>query len=195
MSRTTEPTEITQGERIEWTRSFCDFSSEDYTLQYRYRGPGTGIDVDATADGTGFNAVLTASVTAPTIFNIAGKYNWQAWLTEIADSTNKFIVDQGTITVRQGFISGETGDIDLRSDAKIMLDTLDAALLASAGSDTIEYEISTPSGSRRVKRTSREDALKARAYYAGIVARENNAERVRNGGPFAKPVKVRMFEQ
>lgn len=186
--RTTEPTSITQGEKIEWTRSFCDYSAADYTLQYRFRGVGPGADIDATADGSDFNAVLTA---AASVLMTPGDYQWQAWVTEIATPTNTFAVGSGSVRVLAGFVAGTTGDIDLRTQAKIMLDTIDAALLASAGSNVVEYEITTPAGSRRVK-SSRSDALSQRKYWAMIVRRQNAAEKMRNGEKWGTTVKVRM---
>lgn len=192
MSRTTEPTIITQGEQIEWTRCLSDFPADEWDLQYRFRGPGTGFNIDATADGTDFLAIATATATAGMT---SGKYTWQAWATNIADSTDVRMIDSGSVTVRLGFSESTTTEVDLRSAAKIMLDTLDAVLLVSGSADVVEYEISTPAGSRRVKRESRSSVIELRKYWAGIVSRENEAERLRNGGRFGKPIKVSMSSQ
>jgi hypothetical protein len=43
-------------------RSFCDYPATLWTLQYRFRGVGTGFDADATADGE----IFTFSVPRPT---------------------------------------------------------------------------------------------------------------------------------
>jgi hypothetical protein len=191
--RETEPKTIVQGEKLEWTRSFCDHPATLWTLQYRFRGPGTGFDASASADDTAFITEVAATVTTAMD---PGKYEWQAWVTEIADATNKVMIDSGSVTVKKGFASGSAGvEVDLRSAAKIMLDTLDAALLASGTADVIEYELTTPAGGRRVKRSSRTEVLTLRKYYAGIVARENAKERIRNGGKFGKQILVRMREQ
>lgn len=189
MSRETEPTQIRQGERYEWTREFDDYSAADYTLEYRFRGGGPGADVTATADGRKFKTVLTA---AASLAFVPGAYQWQAWLTKISDSTVKFVVDSDAVTVERGFVSGDAADLDLRSKAKKIVDAIDDALLAAGASATIEYEISTPAGSRRIKQ-SREAALAQRKYYAGIVARENHAAGVRRGKPFAQAVKARLY--
>jgi hypothetical protein len=193
--RTTEPTTVTQGEQAEWKRSFCGFPATEWTLEYRFRGLGPGADVAGVADGTAFITTLLASQTLPFV---VGQYRWQAWVTEAADATNKEMIAEGGLTVEQGFVSGETGDIDLRTTAKKILDSIDAAILAAGEgdmTDILEYEITTPAGNRHVKRTTRADLLALRDKYAGIVSRENLAERVKNGGPFAKSVKVRMFER
>src|SRR5436190_24297858 len=189
--RTTEPTRITRGERIEWTRSFCDYSAEDYDLQYRFRGVGPGADITATADGAAFNAVLTA---AASVLMTPGDYQWQAWATEQGNSTNTFPVASGQVKVLAGFVAGETNNVDLRSNAKIMLDAIDAALLAFATSDVLEYEISTPAGSRRVKRTDKSQLTSERKYWAGIVTNEIAREGARNGKPLMGSVDFVVYD-
>lgn len=186
------PTEITQGERVEWTKSYSGYPADEYDLQYRFRGPGTGLDVDGDADGGSWDIELTAAAPA---FNVVGKYHWQAWLTEIADATNTFIIEQGTISVLLGFEASETGDVELRSPAQIALDTIDAALLAFATSDVQEYEITTPAGSRRVKRSDKEQLRELRKEYAIRVSLERTRNRIRNGGPVMKSICVNVRER
>jgi hypothetical protein len=191
--RETEPTVITQGEALEWQRSFCGFPSDEYTLQYRFRGPGTGFNADADAQTDG--SFLTTVPTTSTADLATGKYQWQAWLTEIADSTNKQMIAEGVVTVKRGFASTDTGTIDLRTPAKIALDSIDAAMSAFATSDVQSYEITTPAGTRKITRSQRKDLLDLRKYYALIVARENAAERVRNGGKFGKSIVINVREK
>lgn len=190
--RTTEPTILTQGERMEWTRSFADYPATEYDLQYRFRGNGTGINVDAVADGDSFVAEVTAAQSATMA---AVKYAWQAWLTEIADPTNTFEIESGSTDIQRGFTEGSTTAIDLRTPAKIMLDSIDAAITAFAtGNGVTEYEIETPAGRRRVKRSDTATLSAERKYWAGIVANEQLKERMKNGGPFAQPIRSRMYK-
>lgn len=181
------PSPVTQGERVEWTTTLCNYSAEEYDLQYRFRGPGVGLNVDATADGSAFDVVMT--LTAPA-FNVPGEYHWQAWLTEIADTTNTFIAQQGKIEIKRGFVDGQNVSIDLRSPARIALDSIDAAMDAFATGDVQEYEISTPAGSRRVKRSARKDLMDLRKHYAMIVSMENTRDRLRNGGKLMKNIGI-----
>jgi hypothetical protein len=67
-------------------------------------------------------------------FTALGKHKWQAWITETADSTNKVLVGEGYTTVNPGFVASTVTAVDERSTAKIMLDTLDAAILAAGSS-------------------------------------------------------------
>jgi hypothetical protein len=191
--RTTEPTTIVKGERIEWTKSYCDFSAEEYTLEYRYRGPGGGINVTATADGSDFNAVVAADVSDN--FTATGKHRWQAWLTEIADTDNTFVVGEGTVEVKEGFTSASLAAVELRTPEKIALDAINAALANAATSDQLEYEISTPAGSRRIKRMSRTELIELQKHYSAIVSRQNLQEKLKNGGKFGTPVKATMSSQ
>lgn len=189
-----EPTEVTKGERIAWTRTFRDFPASLYTCEYRFRGllgSGAGLDIAATADGDDYDVVISATNSATLSVT---KYGWQAWLTEIADSNNKFRVADGLIDVLAGFVHGTTTAIDSRTPAKIMLDTIDAALLAFATSDILEYEMSTPAGNKRVKRSDKMQLTAERKYWATVVAQEAWRARVRRGGKFAAAVKVSAYE-
>ncbi|MEO8647756.1 MAG: hypothetical protein ABI539_01180 [Acidobacteriota bacterium] len=190
--RETEPTSITQGQKSEWTKQLCDYPASAWDLEYRFRGAGPGIDVAATADGDSFEIGIDGT---DTVTLTIGSYQWQAWVTEKADTDNTFPILTGRVRVLRGFTSGETADIDMRSPAKVMLDSLDAALLRAGSADVVEYEISTPAGSTHVKRGSRSEVLSQRKYYAAIVAREIAAERLKNTGKFGRPVGIRMWDQ
>lgn len=189
--RTIEPTTITQGEQIEWTRSISGYPADEWTLDYRFRGDGPGADVAAVADGRSFSATLTA---AASLIMAVGTYRWQAWVTEIADANNKIHVASGVVSVERGFVSGETGDIDLRTPARIALDSIDAAMTAFATSDVQEYEVTTPAGGRRVKRSARQDLLNLRKHYATIVSMEQTRERLRNGGKLMQNIGIVVRE-
>jgi hypothetical protein len=189
--RAIEPTRITQGEDIDWKRSFCDYPATEWTLQYRFRGPGTGFNTDATADGEDFAVSVSSTNTAAMSI---GKYLWQAWATNIADTTVTRKIAEGTVTVERGFSAASVGTIDLRSTAKQILDAIEATLLNTATSDQLSYEITTPAGTRKVSKMGRVELLAMRKEYAGIVARENAAERVRNGGKFGKTVVINVRE-
>lgn len=188
MARTTEPISVTQGEQIEWTRTFEDYPATEWTLQYRFRGPDTGFNIAGTANGTDFDAVMTAAQSLAADF---GTWKWQAWVTNIATPATVLMIDAGVTQILQGFPVG-TAEIDLRSPAKIALDSIDAALLAFSSSDVLEYEITTPAGSRRVKRSDKAQLLSMRKYWAMIVRRENAAEAMRNGDKWGTTIKVRM---
>jgi hypothetical protein len=167
---TTEPSRITQGERVNWTRSFSEWSAALYTLQYRFRGPSTGFNINATADGIDFAAEIPAATTATMSTANGGKWKWDAYVTEIANALNVEHVCSGYVYVYPGVAAGNTAAVDNRSAAEIQLAAIDAALAGDAGM-IVEYEQSTPAGSVRVKK-ARTTLLDERKYWAGIVARE-----------------------
>lgn len=183
------PSPVRQGERAEWTWILCDYPADEFDLQIRFRGPGTGFDVDATADGTAFDMEQ--------IFDAAlavGKWAWQAWITEIATPTNTFVIKSGFITVEAGFAAAGTATVETRSAAEIALATIDAALLAFATGDVLEYEIATPAGSRKVKRSDKSELRLLRKDYATIVSLERTKRRIQNGGSLMRSVGITVRE-
>lgn len=192
--RTIEPTQITTGGTVEWTRVFSDYPADEWTLQYRFRGPGEGFNIDAEQnadDPEKFDAVIDPADTEDV--DTAGRYTWEAWVTNIADPTIiKLAASPGRVMIAIGFDADETETVETRSVNRIILDSIDAAMLAFATSDVLEYEISTPAGTRKVKRSDKTQLLKMRDLYATLVANERARERGRNGQPIMQSIKVRM---
>ncbi len=190
-TRTIEPTVLAQNQPVSWTKRYSDYSPVFYTLQYLFRGPGDGLDVDATTDGEDFAATISAAESGALA---VGRWKWQAWLTEIADTDNIFVVGEGFLKIEQGFVAGTTDAIDLRSNAQKMLDAIDAALMAFNSSDVQEYEVSFPSGKRRVQRSDKEQLLGQRKYWAAIVTSEYAREDAKNGKPLMKSIQMRVYD-
>ncbi len=193
-TRIIEPTQITTREEVSWTKSLADYPASLWQLNYYFRGPGTGFNAawgtEVVADGDDFVITILASKTDDV--TVAGIYKWQAWLTEIADPTNKKCIAEGRTRIVLGFDPLSVTTIETRSVARQMIEAIDAALLGKASSTQLEYETTTPAGSVKVKQMTRKDLLDARKYYAAIVANEDAAERVRNGGTFMQSIHVRM---
>lgn len=186
--RTTEPTQITTRETVEWTKSYADYPASEWTLAYYFRGPGVGFNAAGIADGDDFTITVTSAQTE--VVDVAGKYKWEAWATNIADTSIKKSVGVGFTNIVLGLDPDSPAAVDLRSTAQQIVDAIDTALLTSAG-DVIEYEISTAAGTNKVKR-SRTDAIAIRKEYAAIVARENAAERARTTGKVGRIYLGRM---
>lgn len=193
--RTIEPTQITTREEVHWTKSYADYPASLWQLNYYFRGPNSATGFNAawatevTADGDDFDIVVPASKTDD--MTVAGIYTWQAWLTEIADSTNKINIGSGRTRIIIGFDPADL-TLETRTPNEIALDSVNAAMLAFSTSDVLEYEISTPAGSRKVKRSDKTQLLKMRDLYATLVINERARERSRKGGPIMQSVKVRM---
>lgn len=196
--RTIEPTQITTREELHWTRSYDDYPASLWQLNYYFRGPAlaTGFNAawaaEVTADGDDFVIVVPASKTDD--MTVAGIYTWQAWLTEIADSTNKINIGSGRTRVIIGFDPADL-TLETRTPNEIALDTINAAISGQTTANVLEYEISTPAGSRRIKRMSMAELLSARTLYATLVANERARERVRNGGPFMPIIEIKVHDR
>ena len=132
--RETEPTTIVKGERIEWTKSYSGFPADEFDLEYRFRGAGGGVNVAATADGNSFVAELTADLSDNV--TVTGKHRWQAWLTETADATNTFVIDEGTVEVKTGFSSASLAATSPPPAATATWPSFLAACAATASSAT-----------------------------------------------------------
>ena len=188
--RTVEPTSFTSGEALEWTRSYSDYPATLWTLVYTFRFTnGAGFDATATADGTTFEIAVPAT---DTVSLTPGRYNWQAWLTEIATPTNKILRDSGRTMVKQGFVAGTVDAIETRTANEIELDAIKAALSAFASSDVLKYTISTPAGTRTVERSDKMQLAKERDRYEILVANERARERSRKGGPVMQSIHIKM---
>lgn len=188
--RETEPTKIITSEKIEWRISLADYPASEWTLTYYFRGPGVGVNVTAVADGDDF--IMTLPTDSSDDFDVAGKYKYHGRVQKISDATDKHVVRTGYVQVELALNPDDTAAIELRSQAKQIVDSIDAAVLAFKVSDVQEYEISTPVGSRRVKRSDIGSFMALRDKYAAIVAQEAARERVRNGGPLMQRVGVRF---
>lgn len=185
------PATVTQGELAEWTKKFCDYPADEWTLEYRFRGAGTGLNLTTTADDTSFAAAMSAAQSAALA---VGKWRWQAVATNIAAPLNIQFVGTGEIEVLLGFASS-TAAVELRTPAEIALAAIDAAMLAFATSDVLEYEIATPAGSRKVKRSDKNSLLSMRKYYATIVGIEKTKARLRNGGSLLRSIPITVTER
>lgn len=189
-TRAIEPTLITAGEKVEWYKDLADYPATLWTLTYKFRGPGVGMNLTATADSS--THVVSAAAATTALMTTAGRFQWQAMVTKISDSTDKRVIGSGWTKVVQAFATS-TATVETRSIAKQIIDTIDAAMLTADGG-TIEYTISTPAGSKKVVRASREEALKTRTYYASIYAQEQARDRARNGGSLMQSVGVRFTD-
>lgn len=195
--REIEPSSIITGETLEWRKSYDAFPASLWHLNYYFRGPGVGINAawgtEIAADGDSF--VITVPTTKTDDFTVAGRYKWEAWVTEIADATNKQLVGSGFVNVSLMLNQSSTGAVELRSAAKIAYDAITAALAGAATNDQLKYQVSTPSGSHMVERIERTQLISLQKHFATIVRRENLLARIKKGGGFATPIKITMREQ
>jgi hypothetical protein len=182
---TYEPTSITAGETLKWTKDLGDYPASDYTLKYYFRGGGAGFDATANANGDTHEIEVAATTTAPLA---AGTLYWQAW---VEKDDEKYVVDAGQVEVKPGLAALAAAEThDGRSKAKVILDAIDDMVEGKATRDQQEYTI----GNRMLKRIPIPDLILLREKYAQIYARERRTERLKQGAPFLKNIHMRFRE-
>ncbi len=161
---TTEPDEIVAGDYVRWRRDLDDYSSALYDLQYRVKLAGNAdasLDIDATADGTGFLITLSSATTEALT---PGEYDYHTYVVRKSDSARARI-ETGTLTIVGNFAK-QPGDF--RSHAKRMLASIEG-LLEGRASDAIDnYSI----GGRSITKMSVDELTKWRSYYRSEVEAE-----------------------
>lgn len=165
------PREITIGENLEFEKDFEDYPADEYTVTYYLRGAGPGLDIAGTADGTTHVFTKLASQTTSLV---AGRYDYQAIAVKGPD---KFRVDYGTTKVLPSLaaVNVSSGTYDGRSNAKKIIDAIDALMAGKATIDQQEYMIAGAGGQRMLRRIDPVQLIEVRKYYARIVRRENSA--------------------
>lgn len=158
---------ITAGDTLNFLVSSSTYPAPTWTLSYRLVPRVATLDpiqFDSVAEGADHRiAVLPNDSSAWT----AGDYQWFAYF---GDGTNRYTVDQGSVTVRGDPAQVEPG-YDARSHARIVLDAINAVIERRASMDQMEYTINN----RMLKRTPIADLLMLQSEYRIQVAAEDAA--------------------
>jgi hypothetical protein len=178
-----EPTEITPGETLEWSKALTDYSPADgWALTYYFRNKtGTGFDAPATA---GVNS-WQVSVVVPADVE-PGRIDWEAWVKKGSDER---LADSGSATVKKSLKGTAVDDaVDTRTQAERDLDAVRAALVPATSAGVQEYEIGGVGSSRRLRNYSREDLLRLEESLAQRVNAEKRSAARSNGAPYFKTI-------
>jgi hypothetical protein len=170
---TIEPAEVRAGDTVTWLKTLADYPASTWALYYRLINATAKIDITATASG---DSHLVSVVPTTSDDWTAGDYAYIAWVTS---GTDRVTVAQGKITVLPNLAAVTAAGYDLRTQAKKMLDAIDAALLSLSSGErlaVVEAEVSA----RRFK-YSFDGLEKLRNIYAAKVRAEENAERAKLG--------------
>jgi len=183
--KTNIPSRVITGLTVTWTKRLADYSPSLWALSYHIRGAeGNVLDVVATDNNDGsFLVSLTASylgeMDAVTPLAV-GQYFFQAYVTNIDDTSDKRLVDSGRIDVEADLSLESVTSFDGRSKAELMLEAIDALLLKKALTpDQMSYTI----GQRTLTRIPHDQLLKFRDYYVGIIQAERIKARRDKGLP------------
>jgi hypothetical protein len=170
---TFEPEALYAGETWNWTKSLADYPATTWTLKYylakRTGGSAGKISITATASGSDFEVLVTATTTSA---YVTGEYAWQA---EVSSGTEKYIVGSGTLEIKE--LLTATTPADSRSHARIVYDALAATVEGRADSTILRTSINGKS----IERMSWSELLKAYNHFKALVQAEEDAEDLAKG--------------
>ena len=182
---TSEPARVRAGDTVTWRKSLSLYpATEGWVLYYRAISAGAKFDITASAD----NADHLVNVPPATSDDwTAGDYTLVAW---VSDGTDRVSLESGRITVLPNLAAVATAGYDSRTQAKKMLDAIDAALLSLSSGErlaVIEAEVA----SRRLKYDFT-GLQNLRNVYAAQVRSEETAERIAQGLGSRNKINVRL---
>ena len=181
---TSEPTEVTAGDLVTWTRpEHSSFTLADsWVLSYALVMAGNRIVI--TSSDNGDQTHLIAIAAATTAAWAVGTYKWQAYVT---NGVERYNIDEGSIKVLTDFAAATTGH-DARTHWKIVLDNVEAVIQGRATKDQSSYTIS----GRQLSRTPVADLILLYNRAKSAVAAEEQAERIENGLGTSGKISVRF---
>lgn len=173
------------GDTLSFPTSVEGFSAADgWLLKFALvplSGAGTRIDLTSTADGAGFLTQVAADVTAAWAL---GRYSWQSYVVKGAES---YTVATGTTEVVANPRTS-SGPLDLRSDARIALEAVQAVIAGRATDGVLSYRINE----RELRSYEMRDLLTLESKLKADVRREDAAARLAAGLPSRKQLHVRL---
>lgn len=171
MTATTEPTRVTAGDTIAWTKSFSDYpASASWVLSYTLINSAAKITVTATASGADHLVSVPAATTANWT---AGNYTWHAVVTK---ATERYTVGTGQIVVAPNLAAAST--YDTRTSARKALEAVNTALETYGAK---AYMHSFEIAGRKQQFATPGEFLAFRSKLMAEVAREDNATRLAAG--------------
>jgi hypothetical protein len=167
---TSVPAKITAGDTLSWSRSLPDYPANGgWVLKYRLINAAGKIDITAGASGADHLVSVTAATSAA---YAAGTYDWQEY---VEKGTERYTTGAGSIVVSPN-LAAQAGGLDTRTDARRMLDAVNAWLVARDLA-VAEYEIA----GRRMKYIPIADLIALRGKLQAEVNREEAAARIMRG--------------
>jgi len=181
-----EPTEITVGDTIKWTKSLSDYPADQYALNYKIvpLSGGAPLTVAATADGTDHSISISAADSAE---YVPGDYRWFSYAVDLETSEERYTIDHGDLKILPD--PAAITAADLRSHARTVLDAIEATLEGTASREQSEITIE----GRSLKYRTPAELLQLRSFYLAEVRREETAEAIRKGLDSGNRVLTRFF--
>ncbi len=181
---TKEPDIFVVGDTVKWNRTdLSDYPATTWTLTYYFYNSSKSFSVAATADGSTYSVVISATTSAG---YTAGDYKWDAY---VSYGTERYKVDTGYVTLKanSGALTGGTG-YDYSSTIKKIFDAIEAVIYGRASKDQSSYTIA----GRTLERTPIADLIRLRNFYKSELERELAAEKINLGDTPAGKIRVRF---
>lgn len=173
----TEPTQITAGDTIAWSKSLAAYPASDgFVLHYALQmlGGGLPIKIDAAAAGDDHAISITAATSGGWA---AGDYSWFSYVTKDAE---RYSVEQGSISIAPDPLKFNA-KTDLRSHAQRTLDSIEAVIEGRATQVDEEFEINIAGNTTKLKAVAIGELLAVRDRYVEMVKREQTARDLAQG--------------
>lgn len=179
MTATTEPTTITPGDTVQWTRTLADYpASAGWVLSYEFVNASARFAITASASGDN-HAVSVPATTSDDY--AAGWYDWRGKVTKAGEVHT---IATGRTQVLPSFGAA----VDARSTARRMLAAVEAVLEGKAAADVQEYQVQ----GRQLKKYTFDELLRLRSALMAECAREDAATAAAAGQPDRRRVYVRF---
>lgn len=172
-SPTPEPQNIRAGDTVQWERQSGNYppgTSAAYALSYTLVSRANVYQVASslvTVDGENYKVTIPAATTATWA---PGNYRWQAYINDA--SGNRWTIAEGVLEVLPN-LQALTAGFDDREPDEIILDNINAMILAKSQQDVESYRIFE----RELHLYTWKDVLNAKSVFEGRV----RAIRVRRG--------------
>lgn len=172
MSQTLLPALFTAGDSLDVEISEQLYSAADgWAIKFELRGPSS-ITITSTGSGSTHTVAVAAATTAGWT---AGDYWYQKYAVN-SGTGKRATLGTGSISIKPN-LATLAGAYDGRSQAKKILDAIDARLLNRATEDQNKYSIA----GRSIDRIPVAELLGLRDKFSIMYQREVNAEKLRNG--------------
>lgn len=177
-----EPTKITAGDTLQWTKTLGDYPASVWTLTYTLFNADAAYSFSATADGDNHNIDVPSATTATWA---PGRYSWTAY---VSDGTDQHAIADGSwvVAANPSVVTPHDG----RTHARKMLDAIEAALEGNASTSELAL-ISVTMGDRSIS-SKPELMLTLRDRYKAEVLAEERAAAVARGESRPNFIRVRQ---
>jgi hypothetical protein len=185
---TVVPDELVVGDRWTWKRTGIptNYPVATYQVKYSFRlltSAATEISITATENSSPEEYIIEVGQSTTASYT-AGDYTYQEYIIRTSDS-ERLVYSTGIVTVKPN-LDADTSDP--RSNARKILDGLDAMLENRASIDQMSMSIAGRSLSRMTPAEIRD----WHQHYQFIVSKETKKMRIQKGQPTGNSIKVKF---